>query len=132
MNNKIIAYLTLRSNRNYELKDKSDKNSKINLDEKLDVINEEFCDNNLFENETVVEVDLNDAIFENSLRDRILNNPDESLFTDDELDEKNELNFDKHYNMFVKNHRALLWHVRNMKMASKIISRNKRFKRREV
>ena len=112
LNNKIIAYLTTRSNRNYELKDKSDKNSKSHLDEKLDVINENFCDNNLFDNETVVEVDLNDAIFENSLRDRILNNPDESLFTDDEFEEKNELNFDKHNNVFVKNNREMLWHVR--------------------
>ena len=33
------------------------------------------------------------------------------LFTDDEFEEKNELNFDKHCNMFAKNNRAMLWHV---------------------
>ena len=55
----------------------------------------------------------NHSIFEISITDRILNNPNEPANKDEKDCKKEcELNFGKNYNLFIKNNKAMLWHVR--------------------
>ena len=85
------------------------------------MIREKSCTENCLENdirmedpsENECELNLKNSNFETSITDRLLHNPDESLLVNEtECEDECELNFDKSYNQFIKNNKAMLWHVR--------------------
>ena len=104
--NKIIAYLTTKSKRQYDLVNKIPNNHDENME--IDEATENSKIENLFDNDP----EINNSIFGTSITDRILHDPENSTFEENDLEKELKLNFDKNYNQFIKGNKAMLWHVR--------------------
>lgn len=57
---------------------------------------------------TNTHIDIRKSIFDTSIKDRFLNNPNEIEYDEN----KCEINFGKNYKDFVNNNKTMLWHVR--------------------